>query len=293
MTQPPSLPQVVTTTAALRACVAAARRQGRSIGLVPTMGALHAGHLSLVDASVGECSFTVVTIFVNPMQFGPQEDFHRYPRDLGADLAALAGHGADLVFAPQVEEIYPPGHATRVEMRGVAEPLEGRCRPGHFSGVATVVLKLFNIATPDVAYFGQKDYQQSLVVRRLAADLDLPIAIRVCPIVREPDGLALSSRNRYLSTAEREQALTLSQSLRLAADLVAAGQRDAAHVLARMRELFAVAPQVRLDYLVLVDPETLAEVRAITGPTLAAVAAQVGSTRLIDNALLSPPTAHP
>ena len=281
-----SLPRVVTTAAALRAEVAANRQAGKKIGLVPTMGALHAGHVSLVDASARECGFTVVTIFVNPTQFAPHEDFNRYPRDLNADLANLAGHGADLVFAPEAADMYPPGHATRVELSGVAEPLEGRARPGHFTGVATVVLKLFNLAAPDVAFFGQKDYQQSLVVLRMTTALDLPIAIRVCPIVREPDGLAMSSRNRYLSEKERRQALTLSRSLRLGAELIGSGERNVAKVLSRMREPFAAEPEVKLEYLVLADPETLAEVTQIAGPTVALIAARVGVTRLIDNAVL-------
>lgn len=247
------------------------------------MGALHAGHLSLVEASRHEQGFTVVSIFVNPTQFGPGEDFERYPRPLADDLARLAAQGVDLVFAPPTTEIYPPGSATLVDVGSVAEPLEGRFRPGHFRGVATVVLKLFVLIAPDAAYFGRKDYQQTLVVRRLAADFVLPLAIRVCPTVREPDGLALSSRNVYLSPAEREQALTLSQSLRLAKDLVRQGERDAARVLARIRELFAAQPEIHVDYLVLADGETLADVSHIDRRTVALVAARVGKTRLIDN----------
>jgi pantoate--beta-alanine ligase len=279
--------QVVRTQQELRASVAAARTMGKTIGLVPTMGALHAGHVSLVDASRAECGFTVVTIFVNPTQFAPHEDFNKYPRTLEADLAKLAGHGVDVVFAPEAAEVYRAGHATYVEMQGVAEPLEGQRRPGHFRGVATVVLKLFNMATPDVAFFGRKDYQQSLVIRRLVEDFDLPIEIRVCPIIREADGLAMSSRNAYLTAAQRAQSLVLSGSLRRAAELVESGERDARMILAAMREMFAAVPEVRLDYLVLVDPDTLADVQTITGPTVAAIAAFVGATRLIDNQLLA------
>ncbi|MEX0712516.1 MAG: pantoate--beta-alanine ligase [Pirellulales bacterium] len=280
--------QVVESARELRRAVAAARGGGQLIGLVPTMGALHAGHLSLVEAARRECGFTIVSIFVNPAQFGPGEDYQRYPRTLEADLSALTTLGPDLVFVPDVEDMYPAGHATFVEMQGPAEPLEGRHRPGHFRGVATVVLKLFNLATPDRAYFGQKDYQQALVVRRLVGDLDLPIEIRVCPIVREPDGLALSSRNAYLDAGQRRQALVLGRSLRLAAELVAAGERRAENILERMRAMFAAEPQVRVDYLALVDPQTLADVERVDAPTLAAVAARVGSTRLIDNQLLYP-----
>jgi pantoate--beta-alanine ligase len=246
------------------------------------MGALHEGHLSLVDASRRETAFTAATIFVNPAQFAPHEDFSRYPRTLEADLAALAGRGADLVFAPPTEEVYRAGHATFVEMGGVAEALEGRCRPGHFRGVATVVLKLFHLVRPDVAFFGRKDYQQALVVRQMVADLDLPIEIRVCPIVRERDGLALSSRNVYLSADERRRALSLHESLRLAERLVAEGERNAAKVTDRMRELLEAA-NARIDYAVLADPETLAEVGQVDGPAVALVAAWIGKTRLIDN----------
>jgi pantoate--beta-alanine ligase len=278
--------RLVTTREVLRSELAKARRAGRTIGLVPTMGALHAGHLSLAEASRLECGFTVATIFVNPAQFGPHDDFQRYPRTLDSDLNALANVGVDLVFAPEVPEMYRPGHATYVEVRGPAEPLEGRFRPGHFRGVATVVLKLFNLVLPDRAYFGQKDYQQSLVIRRMVSDLDLPIEVRVCPIVREPDGLAMSSRNAYLTAQQREQALVLHRSLRRAAELVAAGERDAKAVLAEVQKLFASEPGVRVEYFVLVDPETLEDVERIDQKALAAVAAVVGTTRLIDNLVI-------
>jgi pantoate--beta-alanine ligase len=276
-------PPVVATRDELRRALAAMRRAGRSIGFVPTMGALHSGHLSLVDACRRECAATVASIFVNPTQFGPGEDFERYPRPLEADLAQLAAHGVDLVFAPPTAELYPPGHAAFVDVGPVAEPLEGRHRPGHFRGVATVVLKLFNIVAPDRAYFGRKDYQQSLVICRLVRDFDLPIEIRVCPTIREPDGLALSSRNVYLSPAEREQALVLSRSLRLARDLYRDGQRDAPTILGEMQALLAAVPQVRPDYVALVDAETLADLARIDRPAVALIAARVGRTRLIDN----------
>lgn len=274
---------IVAERGPLRAAVAAARAGGKRIGLVPTMGALHAGHLSLVEASRKECDFTVVTIFVNPMQFGPGEDFDRYPRPLEADLAALARMEADLVFAPPQTEIYRPGCGTFVDPGPVALPLEGACRPGHFRGVATVVLKLFHLARPDAAYFGRKDFQQTVVVRRLVDDLDLEIEVRVCPTVREPDGLALSSRNAYLGPESRRKALVLSRSLRLARQLSEAGERSAAAVLEKMRQEFALLPEVRVEYIALVDPETLQPIERIVPGTVALVAAVVDGTRLIDN----------
>jgi pantoate--beta-alanine ligase len=278
-------PRLVVDAAELRDRVALARRRGKTIGLVPTMGALHAGHLSLVDASVDECDFTIVTIFVNPTQFGPSEDFDHYPRDLDADLSSLEGRSVDVVFAPATDAMYPPGYATYVELHGPALVLEGAHRPGHFRGVATIVLKLFHLAQPDRAYFGRKDYQQALLVRRMTHDLDLPIDVRICPIVREADGLALSSRNVYLSPDERLRAVAISRSLRLARELVEQGTTDAGTILARMRELLAAA-RLDVDYVALADPETLEPVDVVDRPTLAALAARVGKTRLIDNETL-------
>ncbi len=277
--------RVVGSHAELRAAIQAWRAAKQTIGFVPTMGALHAGHLSLVDAARAECDRVVVSIFVNPTQFGPNEDFERYPRNLQADVALLAPRGAELVFAPQPAEIYPPGHATMVEVSGVANPWEGAFRPGHFRGVATVVLKLFNMVAPDVAFFGQKDFQQSLVVRRLVADLNVPVVVRVCPTMREADGLAMSSRTAYLSTEDRRRGLVLSRSLKLATELFAAGERDAHQIMARMRELFVATPGVTIDYLSLADGDTLAEVDRATANTVALIAARVGNVRLIDNCL--------
>jgi len=288
MSYQPGRPRVVTKVDELRDVLRAVRREGRTIGLVPTMGALHDGHLSLVRASREECDYTVVSIYVNPSQFGPSEDLEQYPRTLEADLDALAEYETPLVFAPTNDEVYPDGYATWVEVGSVAEPLEGECRPGHFRGVATIVLKLFNMVQPDVAYFGQKDYQQAQVIRRMVEDLNVPIAIRVCPIVREPDGLAMSSRNAYLSPAERHRALVLWNSLCLASELVAGGERDAAVVAERMRDVILSAEDARIDYVALVDPDTLAPVEAIRGRTLAVLAVHVGQTRLIDNRLLEP-----
>lgn len=250
------------------------------------MGALHAGHVSLVAAARRGDDFTVATIFVNPTQFGPHEDFERYPRTLEADLDALRAAGADLVFVPARDDVYRPGHATFVEVSGVAEPLEGACRPGHFRGVATVVLKLFNMAAPDRAYFGQKDFQQTLVVRQMVTDFDLPIDVRVCPTVRESDGLAMSSRNAYLSATERRQATVLYRSLRRGAELVAGGERDARTVLQSMRAVYADAPDVAIEYLEIADRATLQSLTVIDRPAVAVVAARLGRTRLIDNELL-------
>jgi pantoate--beta-alanine ligase len=280
--------RVVTTVPDLRAAVDAARAAGKSIGLVPTMGALHEGHLSLARAAQSECGLTIVTIFVNPTQFGPHEDFNKYPRTRDADLALLALLGVDLVFAPSPDVMYPAGFSTFVDEPAVAKRWEGQCRPGHFRGVTTVVLKLFNQTRADVAFFGHKDYQQSCVVRRMVADLDVPIAIRVCPTVREADGLAMSSRNRYLDTAERQQALAISRSLQRGAECVRQGQRRADIVIADMRAVLTAAGITRIDYVALVEPQTLEPRDTLDGPTIALIAAYVGTTRLIDNHVLRP-----
>ncbi|MBN1395782.1 MAG: pantoate--beta-alanine ligase [Pirellulales bacterium] len=278
--------KLIKTVAELREGIDVVRRRGQSIGFVPTMGALHEGHLSLVRAARAECGCVVVSIFVNPTQFGPNEDFSKYPRTLDNDIELLAACGVNMVFCPSENEVYRKGHDTWVEVGAAAVPLEGECRPGHFRGVATVVLKLLNMVRPDAAYFGQKDYQQALVIRRMAADLDLPTEIRVCPIVREPDGLAMSSRNRYLSPAARQRALVLWKSLVLANELVEQGERDARTIAARMREVIESAEDARIDYVALVDPDSLRPVENIEGPTLAALAVKIENTRLIDNCIL-------
>lgn len=292
MTPAGHLPRLVTSVAELRSAVGAARREGKRIGFVPTMGALHEGHLSLVRASKAECSLTVVSIFVNPTQFGPAEDFAKYPRTLESDLALLASCGADLAFVPGNDEMYPPGFAAWVEAGPVAEPLEGKCRPGHFRGVATVVAKLLNMVQPDAAYFGRKDYQQTLVVRRMAADLNLPVQICVCPTVREPDGLAMSSRNRYLDPKARQDALALWRALCLARDMVGAGERDAEKIADGMRDVIQAVPGARIEYVTLADPETLQPASRVDGPTIALLAVRIGGTRLIDNELLVPPSPN-
>lgn len=279
-------PFVATDQQTLREQLAAARRAGKSVGLVPTMGALHEGHLSLVRRSVDECGFTVATIFVNPTQFGPQEDFSRYPRTLESDLAALREARTDLVFVPSADEMYPQGCSTSIDPPDVAKPLEGVCRPGHFRGVATIVLKLFHLIPADVAYFGQKDYQQCRVIEDMVRDLDVPIQIAICPIVREPDGLAMSSRNRYLSDEERQQALALVRSLQLARDMVARGDRECERIVGQMRATLAAAGISRVDYVAITHPTSLAEIPIVPDDAVALIAAHVGTTRLIDNCRL-------
>lgn len=281
-------PQIVHTVAELRSAVAEARAAGKSIGLVPTMGALHPGHVSLVAESVKQCGFTITTIFVNPTQFGPKEDFSKYPRTLEADVGLVAAQGCDLVFAPATEIVYPPGHNTFVEMHGITEPLEGECRPGHFRGVATVVLKLFNMVGPDVAFFGRKDYQQTLVIEQLVRDFDLPIKIVVCPTLREADGLAMSSRNVYLSVDERRRALALSRALKKAEQAVKAGERDVWKIRDVLQTELAAEPEIRVQYAVVADAVTLREPATLDRPCVALIAAFVGKTRLIDNCLLDP-----
>jgi pantoate--beta-alanine ligase len=250
------------------------------------MGALHAGHASLIRAAKASCGHVALSIFVNPTQFGPNEDYARYPRTLEADCALAQAEGADVVFAPTVEELYPAGAATFVDVEGLSNRLDGASRPGHFRGVATVVAKLLIAAEPDRAFFGQKDAAQVAVLRRMVADLRLPAEIVVCPIVRESDGLALSSRNLYLSPAERAQALTLSRVIRQTETLVASGERRAGALVEAARRLFASVPEVRIDYVAAVDWATLEPVEVAGPGTLFAVAAWVGPTRLIDNAIL-------
>jgi pantoate--beta-alanine ligase len=251
------------------------------------MGALHEGHLSLVDAARSECDLVVVSIYVNPTQFAPQEDFRRYPRDLDRDLSLLGQHACEIVFAPADDQMYAPGHATFVDVGPIGQALEGEFRPTHFRGVATVVLKLFQLAPADRAYFGRKDYQQTLVVRQMVADLNVPIDVRVCPIVREPDGLAMSSRNMYLSPDERRRALALSRSLRLAERLVNEGERNVAAVRGKMLRDIESTGGVDIQYLAFVADGTLTPVETFSGPTTIALAATVGKTRLIDNTLVS------
>ncbi|HEY6786268.1 MAG TPA: pantoate--beta-alanine ligase [Trebonia sp.] len=277
---------ILRTVADVRAAVSQARRAGASIGLVPTMGAFHEGHLSLMRCAREQCDRVVVSLFVNPAQFNEQADLDGYPRDEDADAALAAGAGVDFLFAPPVGQVYPPGFATAVSVAGVTEDLEGARRGrSHFDGVATVVTKLFNIVSPDVAYFGQKDAQQVAVIRQLVRDLDMPVRIEVCPTVREPDGLAMSSRNVRLSGTERARATALHRALVAVADSVAAGELDVTAVRASAIAVLASAA-IEPEYFELVAADTLAPLRRIEGEVLALVAARVGATRLIDNVII-------
>jgi pantoate--beta-alanine ligase len=264
------------------------RNQGKTLGLVPTMGALHEGHLSLVRAARAKVDVVAASIFVNPTQFGPNEDFTRYPRNLDTDCALLEREGVDVVFAPSAEEMYPIAAVTWVTVEGLSDRLCGKSRPGHFRGVATVVAKLFNIVEPDVAFFGQKDAAQVAVIKRMVRDLNFPVAIEVCPIVRESDGLALSSRNAYLSPDERKMALVLHASLQRAQKVFESGERDSARLVSEAQKAFVWQPAARLDYFEIVDPDDLEPITTVNQRSLVAVAAFVGNTRLIDNILLEP-----
>ena len=282
--------QVFDTVVSLRQYLVAQRAVGRRIGLVPTMGYLHDGHLSLVHAARRECDVVVMSIFVNPRQFGPQEDLAAYPRDLERDLRLAQEAGVEAVFTPTVTEMYPPGFNTEVIVHELTAPLCGAARPGHFQGVTTVVAKLFNIVGPERAYFGQKDYQQAMVIQKMVHDLLMPLAVIVCPTVREPDGLAMSSRNAYLNPAERQAALVLSRALRLAEERLAQGERQGQRLAATLRQYIAAEPLARLDYVAVCDPQTLQEVGELPATVLVALAVYIGKTRLIDNALLIVPT---
>jgi pantoate--beta-alanine ligase len=279
-------PVVTTTISQTRMAVRAARSQGKTIGLVPTMGALHEGHAELLRAARAECDYVAASIFVNPAQFGPNEDFHRYPRPFERDLEMCARERVDLIFHPSPSEMYPAGFQTYVEVTELQKPLCGATRPGHFRGVATVVLKLFNIVQPDIAYFGQKDAQQARLLSHMVRDLDIPLALRIRPIVRESDGLALSSRNQYLSAEDRRRAVVLSQALEAIRQCVLAGERRAAPLIERARRMIEATPGARIDYVEIVSWETLERVEELRGPSLAALAVYFGTTRLIDNALL-------
>ncbi|MEM8678622.1 MAG: pantoate--beta-alanine ligase [Planctomycetota bacterium] len=275
------------SAAEVHAAVQQARHEQKSVGVVMTMGALHAGHLSLVEAANARCDFVIVTIFVNPTQFGPHEDFEAYPRSLEADLQALSSLDVDLVFVPTPMEIYPEGCSTSVAPPAVAAPLEGTCRPQHFIGVCTVVLKLLNITQPDEAFFGKKDYQQYLVIRDMVRDLNLTAKIVPCETQRDPDGLAMSSRNAYLTADERHTALAIPQALAAAARRVDASETSPELITQAMLDCLE-HPSINLDYAVVVDADTLQPITTIDGPVLVAIAARVGSTRLIDNRLLQP-----
>ncbi|MEO0529457.1 MAG: pantoate--beta-alanine ligase [Planctomycetota bacterium] len=279
-------PQLLTEIDATRAWVRERQRGGETVGLVPTMGALHEGHLSLARAACEACDHAIATVFVNPTQFAPQEDYERYPRDLDQDTHRLGEIGVGAVFAPSVETMYPPGSGVTIDPGPSSKGFEGAIRPSHFAGVATVVAKLFGIAPADRAYFGQKDYQQTVVIRRMVADLNLAMEVVVCPTVREPDGLAMSSRNAYLSPSERKQALCLSRGLREAERRYADGERDASTLRDAVRSVVANETEVELQYVAVLRDGTMEEIEVIEGPAVIAVAARVGSTRLIDNVRL-------
>ncbi|MCH2203023.1 MAG: pantoate--beta-alanine ligase [Fuerstiella sp.] len=271
----------------IQQCAGERRRSGQTIGLVPTMGALHQGHLSLVAAARAACDFVITTIFVNPKQFGPGEDFEDYPRTMESDLDLCRAAGSDLVFTPAVCDMYVPGSSTTVEVAGITEILEGQSRPTHFDGVTTLVAKLFNMTLPDRAYFGQKDYQQQMIIRRMVSDLNWHVEIINCPTVREPDGLAMSSRNRYLSPVERDQALILNRVLEQADQLAAAGQMSPQEIQTGMAETLRNAEGIEPDYAVVVESESLQPMEKNFGCAVALLAARVGRTRLIDNRILT------
>jgi pantoate--beta-alanine ligase len=278
----------ITSAAEMTSVSKQARRAGRGVGFVPTMGALHAGHLSLVRAARSQSDVVVASIFVNPKQFGPNEDFAKYPRSLESDAKMLATEKTDVLFCPSVEEMYPAGATAWVEVEGISDKLDGRSRPGHFRGVTTVVAKLFNIVLPDLAFFGQKDAAQAAIIRKMVRDLNFDVQIVVCPIVRESDGLAMSSRNAYLSAPERRQALVLYRSLQRVQALAADGERDAGGLASAGKQVISEEPAVRLDYFEVISHDTLDPVADVSQGALVAVAAYVGSTRLIDNIVLEP-----
>jgi pantoate--beta-alanine ligase len=277
---------ITTTIDETRRAIAIERGAGKTIGLVPTMGALHAGHVSLVRAARAETGFVVVSIFVNPSQFGPKEDLSRYPRPFENDVKICRDEGVDLVFHPAPEIMYPDSFRTFVEVHQLQDVMCGASRPGHFRGVATIVLKLFNIVRPDIAFFGQKDAQQARILMQMVRDLDVPVALRICPIVREPDGLALSSRNVYLNTDERSKATILHNALEAIRRRIEAGERDAAALLALARGMIDATAGARLDYAAIVDFETLRPLEKLRGQVLIALAVYFGATRLIDNVLI-------
>jgi pantoate--beta-alanine ligase len=278
--------KIYTSIDEMRSASRAARQSGRRLGLVPTMGALHEGHLSLVRAARSSADIVAASIFVNPTQFGPNEDLAKYPRSFERDRDLLQSEGVELLFAPSVEEMYPAGAVTWVTVEELSNKLDGRSRPRHFRGVTTVVSKLFHIVEPDVAFFGQKDAAQVAIIRRMVRDLNLPVHITVCPIVREPDGLAMSSRNAYLDPEQRKEALVLQRSLLVVQQLIEQGESSASNLIVAGRQEFADKPSVRLDYFEIVNPDTLDPIQAIEDHALIAVAAYVGSTRLIDNLLI-------
>jgi len=270
----------------VRKKVKTARDEGKSIGLVPTMGALHAGHMSLIEQAVKKTDFVIVSIFVNPTQFGPGEDFDKYPRPFEEDLEKCTKAGVELVFAPNPDQIYPRENLTWVTVEKLTEPLCGRFRPGHFRGVTTVCAKLFNIVQPDIAFFGQKDAQQGVVIKRMVDDLNMPLKIEVCPTIRESDGLAVSSRNKYLNEQQRKDAAYLYKSLKRAREMLESGEKNTKKIISEMQKILNRAPSLKVQYISLIEAETLEEPERLKGTLLVALAAKLGNARLIDNIIV-------
>ena len=275
--------EIAKTIELIRSLVKTARSDGKKVGMVPTMGALHIGHISLIEVAVEECDFVIVSIFVNPTQFVPGEDFEKYPRPLENDLNICRKAGVDVVFAPTHGQMYPVENLTWVNVEKLTEPLCGRFRPGHFRGVTTVCTKLFNIAAPDIAYFGQKDAQQAIVIRRMVADLNMPLEIVICPTVRKPDGLAVSSRNKYLTEQQKKDAVNIYKSLQKCRRMIDAGVTETTEIINGMSKILQHIPSIEIEYISVVDAETLRNIDQIAGKVLAAVAVKIGSARLIDN----------
>ena len=278
--------EVVKTIGSVRRLVKAARSEGKTIGFVPTMGALHIGHISLIEEAVKKCDFVVVSIFVNPTQFGPAEDFEKYPRPIEADLKICEEHNVNLVFNPTPKEMYATQNLTWVNVEKLTEPLCGQFRPGHFRGVTTVCAKLFNIVAPDAAFFGQKDAQQAIVIKRMVADLNMPLEIIICPTVRQPDGLAVSSRNKYLTEQQRKDATNIYKSLQKCKEMIDAGFTDTKGIINQMSRILKRASPIEIEYVSMVDAETLQAIDKVAGKILAAVAVRIGSARLIDNIIV-------
>ena len=278
--------KIARTIKSVRNNVAAARSKGKKIGLVPTMGAFHIGHISLIEAAVKKCDFVVVSIFVNPTQFGPGEDFKKYPRTFNTDLEICRKAGVDVVFAPTTKQMYPEENLTWVNVEKLTDSLCGQSRPEHFRGVATVCAKLFNIVAPDIAFFGRKDAQQAIVIKRMVADLNMPLKIVVCPTVRQPDGLAVSSRNQYLTEQQKKDATCIYKSLQKCREMIDAGITDPRKIITQMRKILSRKPSIKIEYTSIVDAETLQTIDRITGKVLVAVAVRIGPARLIDNILV-------
>jgi pantoate--beta-alanine ligase len=278
--------EVAKTIESIRSLVKATRRGGKTIGLIPTMGALHIGHISLIEAAIKECDFVVVSIFVNPTQFVPGEDFEKYPRPLDADLEMCRKAGVDVVFTPTPEQMYPVENLTWVNVEKLTESLCGQFRPSHFRGVTTVCTKLFNIVAPDIAYFGQKDAQQAIVIKRMVADLNMPLEIVICPTIREPNGLAVSSRNKYLNEQQKKDATNIYKSLQKCRRMIDDGVKETTEIITEMRKILQQVPSIEIEYISIVDAETLRNINSIAGKVLAAVAVRIGPARLIDNILM-------